>query len=247
MRVPTKFHISIDEVPGAENNPFPTRTYMENMSRTAGKIQLFQSPNERCNFLTQEVGEEPMDIYDANCKCLLCLKRFNLDPGIQQMRPGLVDLFQGDINDLVGKNLPAKSTISDTSSGFSITSKDKAIMASFTAMDEEEDIDMPLDPLGLTDDEEIHNFMTTHPGFEEDNEEETEDLAPQPQPVRSDRKIVKETRISKKTKIFNKEIWYLWKIKQPIKKTLNTTEICMKLSQLKRRNITAHLSLEEAL
>jgi hypothetical protein len=164
---------------------------MENMSRTAGKIQLFQSPNERCNFLTQEVGEEPIDIYDANCKCLLCLKRFNLDPGIQQKRPGLVDLFQGDVNDLVGKNLPAKSTISDTSSGFSITSKDKAIMASFTAMDEEEDIDMPLDPLGLTDDEEIHNFMTTHPGFEDGNEEETEDLAPQPQPVRSDRKIVK--------------------------------------------------------
>jgi hypothetical protein len=53
---------------------------------------------------------------------------------------------------------------------------------------EEDEIDIPLDPLGMTDDNEIHEFLTTHPGCEE---EDYEPAGSDPLPVTSDRHIVK--------------------------------------------------------
>jgi len=46
-----------------------------------------------------------------------------------------------------------------------------AFISNFTAVDESE-FNIPLDPLGLVDEEDLYKFLNTHPGCENDNEED---------------------------------------------------------------------------
>jgi hypothetical protein len=173
LRVPTEFHISIDEVPGAKDDPFPTRTFMEKMGNTAKKIQQFNSPHDRCDFPTQQYNTEEVDIFSPDCHCLACIRNLNPEPPFPQ--PGAVNLFQGDINSLVGGVISSRSSISLARSSISTASgkdRERVIISNFTAMEEDE-IDIPLDPLGMTDDNEIHEFLTTDPGCEEEDYEPT--------------------------------------------------------------------------
>ena len=209
LRVPTEFHISIDEVPFSSDSEFSTRVYMGKMRKTAKKIKPFCTPNERCGFPTQNFEEEMVDISDHNCHCLYCLKRHNLSLSSTEPLPKLVDLFQGDINDLVGavrgqekasslKNMTYPSVSTAGSSRSSVLSRQeestkaahKAVLASFAAIEDDEE-DMPLDPLGLTEDEDIDQYFGTHPGFENDDDPSALDPDPAQKPVTSDRNIVR--------------------------------------------------------
>ena len=186
MRVPTDFHITIDDLPFSKDTDPPDKLYMSKLGETAFKIPYFYPPNQRCNMMTQNFEEEQVDLCHQYCPCLLCLEKFNPFTSPNDGKHGMVELFRGDINTLVGQGRPAPGRFPPKAPDKSKKKRDRAIIASFTA-EEEIDFDHPLDPLGLTDDIEISKFLGTTPESEYDDPP-----ADRPQPVRSDPAILKD-------------------------------------------------------
>ena len=186
LRVPTDFHITIDDLPFSKDTDPPDKLYMSKLGETAFKIPYFYPPNQRCNMMTQNFEEEQVDLCHQYCPCLLCLEKFNPFTSPNDGKHGMVELFRGDINTLVGQGRPAPGRFPPKAPDKSKKKRDRAIIASFTA-EEEIDFDHPLDPLGLTDDIEISKFLGTTPESEYDDPP-----ADRPQPVRSDPAILKD-------------------------------------------------------
>ena len=185
LRVPTDFHITTDGLRAADGSSFPNEYYMNRLRNAARKLDPFMAPNIKCKFRTrQNFKQENVDILDPKCHCLLCKRKTNPSFDKDRGPPSMIELFKGDINELIGKNISSKESEKSTKSKRSV----EAVISQFTAVDEE-DFDTPLDPLGLTDDDELDKFLNSHPGFEDiDHEEEP---PPEIKPVKSDRNIVK--------------------------------------------------------
>jgi hypothetical protein len=102
LRVPTEFHISIDDLPFDKEIENPAQAYMLRMKETANKIPSFLPPNDRCDILTQNFEDEKVEICNQYCPCLLCMRTYN--PLIHPASAaGMVSLFRGGINTLVGQ------------------------------------------------------------------------------------------------------------------------------------------------
>jgi hypothetical protein len=190
LRVPTEFHISIDDLPFDKEIENPAQAYMLRMKETANKIPSFLPPNDRCDILTQNFEDEKVEICNQYCPCLLCMRTYN--PLIHPASAaGMVSLFRGDINTLVGQEERPPRLKPPDPVPFSPASADwkrrKAVISNFTATEEEDDFDLPLDPLGMSDDTEISKFLGTCP----ESDEEDDDSPTKPQPVKSDRTILK--------------------------------------------------------
>ena len=87
----------------------------------------------------------------------------------------------GNINKLIEKNSVDNSTISDTSDN-STSSFRSEITALIDALgiSSVPDYDEPLDPMEICNEEEMTTFLNTHPGLEDDYDEEDPNL-PEPQ------------------------------------------------------------------
>ncbi len=175
LRVPTDFLITIDRLVTTTKNPFPHKVYMEGLRKSTGKLAPFLHPNDRCQFPTRSFEQEKVSLYHHKCPCLLCrnmasIQETDLSP------PGMVDLFKGDINILTGLLRPVSTNGSTPSS--QKKSRIELAVSSFTEIDEDDD-DIPLDPLGYTDEYELDKFMNTHPGFEYQDEMDNTILPPE--------------------------------------------------------------------
>ena len=176
LRVPTEFHITVDGVLKEPELGYMTDGFMKVLKDTTSKLPPFLAHNQRCDFPTREVESEELILLSPACACDICSTPTNL-----LTEEGCFEIFKGDI-----------SRITQPKRSHTYRDPALAMIASFSAVDEAE-YDIPLDPLGLVDEESLYKFMNTHPGFEdEETEEETkahEERAKKPPPVLTDEPI----------------------------------------------------------
>jgi hypothetical protein len=139
-----------------------TNAFQRVLIDTTRRLPPFLEENERCSFPTQEADDEEVILNSDGCNCQLCKK-----PPDQESPEGFFEIFEGNISEVTKRPRPPSSFSSS-----SIHSSQMAFISSFTAVDETE-FDIPLDPLGLVDEEDLFKFINTHPGCENDGPELT--------------------------------------------------------------------------
>ena len=154
LRIPTDLEISLDFDPGSK---ISGNECLQSIRNTLIKLPPFLEPNDRCSFPTRTQEERVVETDEKNCLCLSCIRE-----GDQEGEPGVYDLYFGSINHLVSTTRPP---------GEGVASIMRAAISEFTAIDASE-FDIPLDPLGLVSDEEMDNYLNSHPGFENEDREE---------------------------------------------------------------------------
>ena len=157
LRVPTEFHITVDGDLKEPELSYMTDGFMKVLKDTTSKLPPFLAPNQRCDFPTRETESEEVIVLASSCACDLCTL-----PSHLLTQEGCFEIFKGDI-----------SKITQPKTEHTFRDPALAMIASFTAVDEAE-FDIPLDPLGLVDEEDFYKYMNTHPGCEEDDDTEQE-------------------------------------------------------------------------
>ena len=167
LRIPPDIQISIDGDPGSPLAKQEIEAYSRVMQNALNKLPPFLDPHEKCNMYLKLVDEEEIDLSkEEYCSCCLC----TMCPCLKsKQKTGALYLLEG--------NLQNQNRISKEDDSLLSNKRIKdllhAAIGTFTAVDGAE-FDIPLDPLGLVDEEDLHSFMNTHPGFENDNNEEEE-------------------------------------------------------------------------
>ena len=171
IRVPTDFHITMDGNPAPPELKHLTNAFRRVLFDTTNRLPPFLEANERCFFPTPEVGDEEVVLPPKGCGCRLCK-----EPPDKKLEEGFFDIFEGNISKVTQQPRPPSSYASSGSQTQPI-----AMISSFTAVDEAE-FDIPLDPLGIVDEEELYKFINTHPGCENDGPEPEKDEKKPPKP-----------------------------------------------------------------
>jgi hypothetical protein len=180
LRIPTDIQISIDGDPYSPLAKQEVEAYSKIMHDTLDRLPPFMDPHDKCNMYVRPVDEEAVDFFkEEYCKCCLC----TTCPCSQTRQDtGALYLYEGNLQHRSRR--PKEEDLLVTRK----KNPAHAAIGSFTAVDEAE-FDIPLDPLGLVDEEELHTFMNTHPGFENDNAEE-ENKSADPAPSSSAEKAI---------------------------------------------------------
>ena len=157
LRVPTDFQITMDGNPSLPDLKHMTNAFRRVLIDTTNRLPPFLEENERCSFPVPEAEEEEVFLPTEDCACQLCKL-----PPEQLKEEGCFEIFEGNISNVTSQPRPPSSIAS------SMLNAPTAFISSFTAVDESE-FDIPLDPLGQVDEEELYKFLNTHPGCENDD------------------------------------------------------------------------------
>ena len=174
LRIPTDMEISMDFNPNTTIWSSSTRAKecLRTIGDTLQKLPAFLEPNDRCSFPTRTQEGQIIDTDEKHCLCPSCIRAGEPEePEITEEEkeiikydkdPEVFELFNGSINSLVSATrLPYEG----------VASIARAAVSEFTAVDASE-FDIPLDPLGLVSDEEMDTYINSHPGFENEDQEE---------------------------------------------------------------------------
>ncbi len=173
LRIPTDIQITIDGDPTCPTSKQEVEAYSRLVNENLGRLPSFLEPNEKCLLYTRETEEESVDFQTEEfCRCCICIacSCFRL----KTKTPGVLYLYEGDLLKPRTKRDNVCGSFNSSRSSISASAPSAhAAICSFTAIDGAE-FDIPLDPLSQVDEEELHTFMNTHPGFENDQPEEEE-------------------------------------------------------------------------
>ena len=182
LRVPVNMEISADGFNAITGNQISKSYYLNQLKEITNGLLLFPEPSARV-FWPKRLSEEPPETVKSlikNCKCALCHSTY------KTFDPGKTTLYRGNINDLILKTSIYGSSLTGLSANSRVTGKTRVIIESICDIDDSFDTDVPLDPLELCPEDEMNEFLHSHPGFEKEDEIDKMDTSNLPPVQKSD-------------------------------------------------------------
>ena len=186
LRVPTNMEITTDGHNAHSGAKLPEDYIKDTVYKVVKKLPPFYQPAVITSWPCLQSEQHPWTFLPKirECDCSLCM-RYDLD---EEERTSEVIVYQGDINDLIcAAPYPSSSTSSTSSRSTKVSSALQVAIASICEIDDDFDSDQPLDYMNLCGEDEMQDFLHTHPGTEPDEE----DVSKLPPPQTSNPELFK--------------------------------------------------------